>query len=104
MDEKQLQVVMSIIIKAGEVRSKSLEAVEYSLSGDYKMSDKCFQEAQQLLLEAHHAQTDLLSKEANKEKIDLNLLTIHSQDHLMTSITVNDLAKKMVKLSKKLQI
>ena len=44
----------------------------------------------------------LLTKEAQGEHISLNLLTVHSQDHLMTSIAFTDLAKEIIDVYKKI--
>jgi PTS system cellobiose-specific IIA component len=35
--------------------------------------------------------------------MEITLLTIHSQDHLMTSITFNDLAKEVIDIYKRLE-
>jgi PTS system cellobiose-specific IIA component len=39
----------------------------------------------------------------NGEKVDIPLLLIHAQDHLMTSMTTKDLAIEIVELHKKTQ-
>ena len=38
----------------------------------------------------------MLTQEAQGEKIELSLLMVHAQDHLMTSLTFIDLAKEVV--------
>ena len=53
------------------------------------------------LVEAHNDQTKLICLEANEGDVQLNLITIHSQDHLMTSLVINDLTKEIVKLTEK---
>ena len=53
------------------------------------------------LVEAHNDQTKLICLEANESEVELNLITIHSQDHLMTSLVINDLTKEIVKLTEK---
>ncbi|PTF08850.1 PTS lactose/cellobiose transporter subunit IIA, partial [Staphylococcus equorum] len=37
------------------------------------------------------------------ENINLTLLTVHSQDHLMTAITFKDLAQEMIDLYKEVK-
>lgn len=53
------------------------------------------------LIEAHNDQAKLICLEANESEVELNLITIHSQDHLMTSLVINDLTKEIVKLTEK---
>ncbi|MGO2638838.1 PTS lactose/cellobiose transporter subunit IIA [Enterococcus viikkiensis] len=36
--------------------------------------------------------------------IRLNLVTVHSQDHLMTSIVFTDLAKELIDVYKKIRV
>lgn len=45
----------------------------------------------------------MLTKEAQGEHINLTLLTVHSQDHLMTAITFKDLAQEMIDLYKEVK-
>ena len=38
----------------------------------------------------------MLTQEAQGDRVQVTLLTIHSQDHLMTSIAFADLAKEII--------
>lgn len=44
----------------------------------------------------------MLTQEAQGEKIELSLLMVHAQDHLMTSLTFIDLAKEVVAVYERL--
>lgn len=98
MEQGQLEKVMGLIINAGNAKSDAMEAIQVAKKGDFSLAKEKLQAADQALLEAHHAQTELLTAEAQGEALELTLLVVHSQDHLMTSITFNDLAKEMVEL------
>ena len=98
MEQGQLEKVMGLIINAGNAKSDEMEAIQAAKKGDFSLAKEKLQAADQALLEAHHAQTELLTAEAQGEALELTLLVVHSQDHLMTSITFNDLAKEMVEL------
>lgn len=98
MEQGQLEKVMGLIINAGNAKSDAMEAIQAAKKGDFSLAKEKLQAADQALLEAHHAQTELLTAEAQGETLELTLLVVHSQDHLMTSITFNDLAKEMVEL------
>lgn len=45
---------------------------------------------------AHKAQTDLLFNEMNGNPTPVNVLLVHSQDHLMTSMLAQELIKEMI--------
>jgi PTS system cellobiose-specific IIA component len=52
--------------------------------------------AENALVEAHHAQTGLLTQEAQGNNMEISLLAVHSQDHLMTSIAFTDVCEACV--------
>ncbi|WP_143798920.1 PTS lactose/cellobiose transporter subunit IIA, partial [Oenococcus oeni] len=60
-------------------------------------------EADRFLAQAHNAQTDMLTKEANGEHAQMSLLMVHAQDHVMTAITFRDLAGEIVELYKRIE-
>lgn len=98
MAEVGLESIMGLIMNSGEAKSLSMEAIGLAKSGDFGQADEKLEMAQQSLIEAHKSQTSLLTEEARGEKLDLTLLVVHSQDHLMTSITFVELAKEIVDL------
>ncbi len=55
------------------------------------------------MIEAHHSQTALLSQEARGEKVEVSMLLIHAQDHLMNAITFRDLAVEMIELYERIK-
>jgi PTS system cellobiose-specific IIA component len=44
----------------------------------------------------------MLTKEASGDHIEVTLLTVHSQDHLMNAITFRDLAGEVVDVYRKM--
>ena len=57
--------------------------------------------ANEELLQAHHAQTKLLNEYANGVEIKIEIIMVHAQDHLMTSMTLREVALEMLELYKK---
>ena len=55
------------------------------------------------LLEAHNLQTKFLTQEAQGNKIQMTALFVHSQDHLMTTMTEINLIKEIIDLRKELK-
>lgn len=98
MDEKYIETIMQLIVYGGNGKSCSMEAIRAAKSGDFKLADEKIKEAEESLLQAHHAQTEMLTGEANGEKVELSLLMIHAQDHLMTGTAFKDLAKEIIDL------
>ena len=44
----------------------------------------------------------MLVDEASGKKTEFSILTIHAQDHFMTSMLANDLIKDMIKMQKEI--
>lgn len=92
------QVVMELVVNGGNARSKSMEAIRAAKAGDLELAKEKIKEANEALNKAHNFQTSLIQKEAGGEGIQISLLMVHAQDHLMNAITVRDLAKEMVSM------
>lgn len=98
MEEQQLEAIMGLIVNAGNAKSDAMEAIQAAKTGAFDEANKKIAAAHASLVEAHHAQTNLLTQEAQGNHQTITLLTVHSQDHLMTAITFTDLAKEVIDL------
>ena len=74
----------------------------------YGIDTRCVAQAEALLkecgdalTEAHHVQTDLIQSEIQGEHIQVMLLVVHAQDHLMDAMVIRDMAAEFVELYKK---
>lgn len=92
------EVAFKIILHAGNGKSKAMEAIQKAKLGQFKQAETLLEKAGEELVEAHQFQTKLLQKEASGEQTPINLMLIHSQDHLMTAMTVRDLAREFIEL------
>ena len=73
-----------------------MEAIHAAKEGNFDLADEKIQAAEKSLLEAHHTQTEMLTQEANGDSVEMSLLMVHGQDHLMTGMMFKDLAKELV--------
>ena len=101
-NKDSLEVAMTLIMYGGEAKSCAIEAIAAAKKQDFERAQERLSHAQKALLQAHHAQAEMLSKEAQGEETELSLFMVHGQDHLMTSIAFVDLAKEIVDLHKKI--
>lgn len=93
-------VSMTIIANSGDARSFAFQALEAAKEGNFAESDKLMKQSNEAANLAHKAQTELLFAEANGNRQDINVLLIHSQDHLMTSMLASELIKEIILLYK----
>ena len=97
MDEnKDIDLVsMTIIANSGDARSFAFQALASARKGEFDKAEELMKKSDQASNLAHQAQTDLLIKEARGEKQEVNVLLVHSQDHLMTSMLAIELIKEI---------
>ncbi len=98
MDEESVQTSFEIIAMSGEARSKAYEALGSAKEGDFEVASSLLGEAQSALDKAHNIQTSLITRAARGESMTLDILLVHSQDHLMTSILALELIQELVEL------
>ena len=96
MKEENINAIMDLIVYGGDGKSSSMEAIHAAKQGDFALADEKIKSAEESLLKAHHSQTAMLTEEANGNSVELSLLMVHGQDHLMTGMMFKDLAKEIV--------
>lgn len=100
MDSELDLVSMNIIANAGDARSFAFGALEAAKAGNFEEAEELLKKSEEAATVAHKAQTDLLFKEANGERNEVNVLLVHSQDHLMTSMLAQELIKELIQIYK----
>jgi Phosphotransferase system cellobiose-specific component IIA len=96
------QIVFSLITNSGTARSYAFEAMDEASSGNFEEANKLIDRSKSEIANAHKIQTNLIQKEAAGENTEVNLLLVHAQDHLMTSILAKDLIEKMIIMQRKI--
>ena len=92
--------IMNIIINAGDCKNHAYMALGMVNEGKYEDADKEMGLANDAVGKAHDSQTEMIQKEASGEKIELSLLFVHAQDHLMTAISEKNLIEQIIELRK----
>ncbi|MGA3678126.1 PTS lactose/cellobiose transporter subunit IIA [Lysinibacillus agricola] len=98
-----MESIMGLIVHSGNTKSECMEAIQLAKKGQIQQAKEKIQLANDALIEAHHSQTALLSQEARGEKVEVSMLLIHAQDHLMNAITFRDLATEMIELYERIK-
>ncbi len=93
-------IAMTLIAHAGDARTLAFQALQAAKKHDFEEADRLMEESEKASVLAHKGQTDLLVAEANGDKVDVSILLIHSQDHLMTSMLAQELIREMIELYK----
>ena len=91
-------IAMELVGNAGESKSLAFEALAEAKKGNFDEATDKLNDSKKSILKAHELQTELIVKEADGEKMEVGLLMVHAQDHLMTSMLARDLISEMVEL------
>jgi PTS system cellobiose-specific IIA component len=98
------QQAFSLIVHSGDGRSYAFEAIRAAKEEDFKKAEELLKLSSKEFEQAHHVQTELLTMEADGDSSIISLLLIHAQDHLMTGITVKQLAEEIIDIRKDIHI
>ena len=98
--EEAQMVAFQLISYAGDAFSSFFKAVEKARNGEFDEADELIKKGESELTNAHNAQTELLAKEAQGKDIEYSIMLVHAQDHLMTTIMYERVAKEFITLYK----
>lgn len=103
MTKDDLQVVaFEIILHSGDARTIVHEGIDLMNQGKFEEAEKKMEDANNELLEAHKSQTKLLQDYANGDEIIMEVIMVHAQDHLMTTMTLREMAIEFLKMYKQI--
>lgn len=91
-------VAFELISTAGSSRSSSMLAIQAARAGDADKAAELLAQAESDLLTAHHLQTDLVQREAAGDRVPVNIILVHAQDHLTGAMLMKDLATELVQV------
>ncbi|ABR50267.1 phosphotransferase system PTS, lactose/cellobiose-specific IIA subunit [Alkaliphilus metalliredigens QYMF] len=95
------EVIFQIILHAGNARGEAYDALKAAKEKDFEKAQKHLEEAEKEAGIAHRAQTEIIQGEINGKKVEMSLLFVHAQDHLMTAIAEKGLIENMMDLYKR---
>lgn len=98
ISEELLEKIMTGVAVAGAAKSLGKEALAKANEGDFEEARKLFLEAKKQFVEVHGCHFDFIQKEASGEKVDLCLLLIHMEDHIMTTSLFLDSLEDQINL------
>jgi PTS system cellobiose-specific IIA component len=91
-------IIMELLVNAGSARSAALTALQLARKGDFAAAEQAMAESHEFVKHAHKIQTQLIGLDEGSGKLPVNLITVHSQDHLMNAMVIQDLATDMIEL------
>ncbi len=96
--------IMELLVNAGAARSAALTALQMARKGEFDEAEKAMEESREYVKHAHTIQTQLIGLDEGTGKLPVNLITVHSQDHLMNAMVIQDLAGDMIELYRRIPL
>lgn len=93
-----MENAFAIVSYAGDAKASAMQAISVAKEGKIDEARDLIKDARTTIAEAHHEQTKLISTESSGEDLPFSVLLVHGQDHLMTSMTVIDLAEQFIEV------
>ncbi|MEX0381114.1 PTS cellobiose transporter subunit IIA [Leuconostoc sp. MS02] len=104
MNSEEIQVIaFEIILHSGNARTNIHESFAAMRHKNFELSEQKLTDSNAELLLAHKSQTKLLQTYAAGTKIDMEVILVHAQDHLMTTMTLREMAIEMQYLYKEVK-
>ena len=92
--------IFEIILHAGNARAEAYAALQAAQDGDFAAAQENLKQAEAEIGVAHRTQADLIQQEAQGDHVQVSLLLVHAQDHLMTAMSEKNLIENMVEMHK----
>ena len=91
-------ISMQIIAGAGDAKGLIFDALEEAKKGNFEQAKEFVKQSEEASKNAHKAQMDLLVAQAIGDIGAVDVLLVHAQDHLMTTLLAQELIKEMIRL------
>ena len=100
MSDEKYEVAFQVIMNAGNSKSSSMMAIEAAREFNFEEAQRLLKEADKDLREAHHVQTELIQQESQGSGVNVNIILVHSQDHLTMAMITRERAEEILNLYK----
>ncbi|EAF0860726.1 PTS lactose/cellobiose transporter subunit IIA [Listeria monocytogenes] len=97
------KISFSLISLAGDSFSKIIEALQAAKESDSELVEQLLKEADDLMIEAHKVQTEMLIQETRGEQANFSVLLVHAQDTLMNTILASTLIREMIEMHQEIK-
>lgn len=102
--EKIQEISFGIILCCGEASNYINEAFKMIKNYEFDQANKCLVKANDSLVEAHSKQSSLLQQFAEGNEVEVEIILVHAQDHLMSSMNYKNFVEEFFAVYKKLKM
>lgn len=96
-------IAFQIISAVGAARSAYIEAVHMAREGDFQRAAKLIARGDEVFHQGHDAHMQLLQRQGEGKKDEMDLLLVHAEDQLMSAESFKILAEEFIEVYKQIQ-
>jgi PTS system cellobiose-specific IIA component len=96
------QTLFTLILHAGNARSKAKEAAEFAAAGDWEQAEIALAEANEDQFKAHQINADIIRMEASDQAVPFSVLLVHSMDLLLLAWSELDYTEQYIKMCQRI--
>jgi len=100
--EDAVMASFQIIGYSGEALDYFQKAIDAAKEYKFTEARELMKTGKESVNEAHKVQTQMLTQQANGEEVEVSVILVHSQDHLMTTLTYQRMANEYIELYERL--
>lgn len=103
MDSEKIQEIsFELILASGDARTMIHQAFEQMRISSCQEAQELLDTANDSLVKAHRIQSKMLQEHASGTSFTCDILLIHALDHLMTTMTLREVALEMLGIYQKM--
>lgn len=103
MDSEKIQEIsFELILASGDARTMIHQAFEQMRISSCQEARELLDTANDSLVKAHRIQSKMLQEYVSGTSFTCDILLIHAQDHLMTTMTLREVALEMLGIYQKM--
>ncbi|MCI9477552.1 MAG: PTS lactose/cellobiose transporter subunit IIA [Lachnospiraceae bacterium] len=91
---------MEIIAYGGEGKSLSMMAIQKAREGSFEEAGELLRQAHEAIVKCHQCHSELLFYDAERQDLQVTMLLVHAADHLTSADMTEAMAEEMIHLYK----
>jgi PTS system cellobiose-specific IIA component len=96
-------ISFNIISNVGSAKSLIMESMRASREGEAEEAEELMTQANQYLIAGEKEHFKVITQEAKEQNVKLNILFMHAEDQLMSTVLLRDMAKELAEMNKNFQ-
>ena len=103
MDKEKYSISFETISFAGNSKSEAMEAMRCARKFEFKKAIEHLDKAKEFMNQAHQIQTNMIVQESRGESVEVNVILVHAQDHLVMAQMMYDMAEEIIMIYRNIE-